>query len=286
MPDSKSRYAPQRGRPSGPTDIGFSSLRISTQQHYSSSTQQYNAASYTRHDSSANRNPPPSSHITPSNTPPKAQQSRTQGHSTKSRAASSNNWRAKDERPPVSFDIPYNPLPEYQGLDANRSTVMTKELCCVGKIIRAVVHDQDFNDTPGCLATPDDTHTTVSKYGTIYSKMRWMIVVAVHHGNYLTVPIYTHNGTGLSNKSDAARLEYVSIRDLRHTGEFESLSKHRRLDARMKAGTTLLNRKSVAHLTAPISRKYGMLVEEQGQLDEYSVDDFTRLWRKCTFGEQ
>ena len=276
MSGSKSRYAPARGRPNGPHNVAFSNVRIDALHQSSSSNQQDYPPSNVRNDSSS------SSRLTSSNAQPKAQPSRTQ---IISRAASNNNWRSKDERQPVGFDTPYNPLPEYQGLDANRSTAMTKELCRVGMIIRAVVHDQDFNDKPGCLATPDEAHSTVSKFGTIYSKMRWMIVVAIYQAHYLTVPLYTHNGTGLSNKSDVAKLEYVSVRDTRHVGEFESLSRHRRLEARMISGTTILHRKSVAHLTAPVMRKYGMLIEEQGQLDKYSVDDFVSLWRERTLGE-
>ena len=113
---------------------------------------------------------------------------------------------------------------------------MTKEKCTVGKIIRAAVHEQDFNHRPGFAAAEVDTQTVMSKAGPVYSKVRWMIIVRVLANHYLTIPLYTHNGTGLSNKTDSDKLEYTSVRDLRHRGEFEALSKNKTLKAEMDPG--------------------------------------------------
>ena len=277
MYNSRDRYTPPKGYPSGPANISFSNAPITTYLHHSSNYQQYNR--------------PPNSRNAPSNArpdlsmaPPQAP-SRPRKYSSASRSAINNNYRMKDEHPQTTHANQYNPYPEYQGLNANRSIVMKKHLCSVGKIIRAAVHEQDFNDTPGSVAPADDSHSTMSRFGNIYSKLRWMIIVAVYEGHYLTIPLYTHNDRGLDSKSHGARLEYVSVHDGRHGENFENLSQHRKLDARMNRGTTLLKRNSVAHLTAPLTRKYGMLVEEQGHLDKRSVDYLVRIWRKCVFGE-
>ena len=284
MIESNSPNAPQRGRYRGSADKSFNDYRNYGQQSYWPSNRPPTSAP-SNHKSSSFQNAPLHAQMAPPNAYPKGRLSRTLTYSSGSRVSNNSNWRARNERPQVAANIPYNPLPEYQGLDANRSTVMIKKVCAVGKIIRAAVHEQDFNDSPGCLAASNDGHSTVSKYGNIYSKVRWMIVIAVYHGHYLTIPLYTHNGTGLSKKSEAAKLEYVSVQDVRHAGYFENLSRQGRLRAHMDRGTTLLSRDSVAHLTAPVTRKYGMLVEELGQLDDESVDHLVKIWRKTVFGD-
>ncbi|KAL9127127.1 MAG: hypothetical protein Q9217_003935 [Psora testacea] len=209
---------------------------------------------------------------------------RLQAASSVSRAMTNTDWRQKDERQQIAFDAPYMPSPNHQGLNANRCSVMTRQVCSVGMIIRAAVHEQDFNDAPAWAATEADTHSVASKLGQIYSKVRWMIVVATFENHYLTVPLYTHNGKGLENKSEKARSEYVSIRDDRHGGSFHNLSHHCELEVEMNRGTTVLHRKTIAHLTAPVTRKYDLLVEQQGNLEQGSKRLLIKLWRECTMG--
>ena len=196
------------------------------------------------------------------------------------------NWRQQDQRPQVAFDAQYTPSPKHQGLDAKQCSVMTRHVCSLGMIIRAAVHEQVFNDTPGWVGLGDDIHSVISKCGQIYSKVRWMIVVAVYENHYLTIPLYTHNGRGLDNKCEQAKKEYVSVRDDRHRDNFDSLSRHRKLTAEMKRGSTLLSRKTVAHLTAPVTRRYGLLVEQQGNLDRDSMRRLTKLWYDQMVGPQ
>ncbi|KAL9098791.1 MAG: hypothetical protein Q9163_005610 [Psora crenata] len=204
-----------------------------------------------------------------------------------SRAMKNRDWRLKDERLHTAFDAPYTPSAHHQGLDPKRCSVMAREVCTVGMVVRAAVHEQDFHDAPRWATTAakeDDIHSVASRYGQIYSKVRWMIVVALFENHYLTIPLYTHNGKGLKHKSPNAKLEYVSVRDARHRGDFTTLSHHRELEAGMDRGAIVLDRNTVAHLTAPVTRKYDLLVEHQGHLDSNSRRMLIKLWRECTMG--
>ena len=158
---------------------------------------------------------------------------------------------------------------------------MTRESCVVGKIFRAAVHEQDFADIPGWSGAIDDTKTVLTHAGSVYSKVRWMIVVSIYKEHYMAIPLYTHNGSGLANRSDEAKREYTSIHDGRvWPGGFENLSKDNPvLEAEMFDGTTLLSKKTVAHLTAPLQRKFGLYVEEQGALDPESAEIMVHLWK-------
>ena len=109
-----------------------------------------------------------------------------------------------------------------------------------------------------------------------------MIIVATYENSYLAIPLYTHRGTGLANKSRAAKLEYASVCDTRHA-EFENLTENQLLDAKMNKGTTKLNLKTVAYLVAPVTRKYELLVEEQGCLTKQSTDYLVQLLRETMF---
>ena len=198
-----------------------------------------------------------------------------------SRAATNDHWRTPDPRPARGFAPANNPTPEYQGLDKDRVSIMTRESCVVGKIFRAAVHEQDFADIPGWSGAIDDTKTVLTHAGSVYSKVRWMIVVSIYNTHYMAIPLYTHNGKGLANKSDDAKREYSSVHDgrVRRVG-FENLSVDNPvLEAEMYDGTTILSKMTVAHLTAPLQRKFGLYVEEQGILHPNSAERMVQLWR-------
>ncbi|KAG8532749.1 uncharacterized protein KY384_002627 [Bacidia gigantensis] len=146
------------------------------------------------------------------------------------------------------------------GLDLNKFSPMSKSKCFVGKIFRAPVHTE-FHDNAGHNRPADVEKTVQTKHGLVMTKLRWMIVVVKHEQHYTAIPLYTHNGTGLSNKSERAKREYVSIRDDR-LPDFEGLSKHGVLTAQMRNEAKDLSRLSVAHLTAGVSRTYGTYVEQ------------------------
>ena len=213
--------------------------------------------------------------------PPAYKAPRAPAESVFSRAATNPNWRAPDPREAQGFPAAYNPSPKYQGLDPNKVKVMTPEVCVVGDVFRAAVHEQDLSDVPGWTGPVDDNHTCATNAGAVYSKVRWMIVVAVYRTHYNAIPLYTHNKSGLENKPEEVKEEYASVHDsrVRRSG-FENQSPDNPvLDASMFANTTILHGKTVAHLTAPLQRKFGLYVEEQGRLSKKSAQDLVNMYR-------
>lgn len=245
MVSGTSRYAPQRGQPTKKPidDLSRATSRLTLGNWHQDSTSS----------------------------------SKYHGFKAPSRAATNDNWWKKDDRPSrAGF---YNAGPKSQGLDANYALRMTQQICTVGKIVRAAVHEPSFDENQPPV---NDINSTWTSFGNVYSKVRWMIVVATYENSYLAIPLYTHRGTGLDNKSRAAKLEYVSVCDTRHT-EFENLTENQLLDAKMNRGTTKLNVKTVAYLVAPVTRKYELLVEEQGCLTKQSTDYLVQLARETMF---
>ena len=213
--------------------------------------------------------------------PPAYKAPRVAAESVFSRAATNPNWRAPDPREAQGFPAAYNPSPKHQGLDPNRVKVMTPEICVVGDVFRAAVHEQDLSDVPGWNGPVDDNHTFATNNGAVYSKVRWMVVVAVYRTHYNAIPLYTHNKSGLENKPEEVKEEYASVHDSRvRRGGFENQSPNNPvLTASMFANTTILHAKTVAHMTAPLQRKFGLYVEEQGRLTKESAQDLVNMYR-------
>ena len=158
---------------------------------------------------------------------------------------------------------------------------MTRGICRVGMVFRAGVHEQDYRDKYlGGHLRPDDQYTVQTNWGHVYSKLRWQIIIAVHANNYITVPIYTHAGQGLRNKTENEKMECVSIRDHRNRGQFINQSQHKKFEAVMLPGTTLLDPVATVQLTHPITRQFDLLIEEQGRLEADSVDRLLALYRR------
>ncbi|KAI4203421.1 MAG: hypothetical protein LQ350_001942 [Teloschistes chrysophthalmus] len=134
-----------------------------------------------------------------------------------------------------------------------------------GMIIRAPLHEQDSKGgqhrpngtgssvaTMASEATKAERYTTESRFGTIFTKHRKMIVVALHQDNYVAVPMYTHNGMGLVNK--ARPDEFVSIKDHRdkNDADWRQLSKWDPLvTEHLKEGIDLFDPKSTVHVAYP-----------------------------------
>ncbi|KAL9611127.1 MAG: hypothetical protein Q9167_004207 [Letrouitia subvulpina] len=179
-----------------------------------------------------------------------------------------------DERDPVQVQA-----------EANRGVKLTKANFKIGMIIRAPLHEQDFKEgratsVAGSEATVAEKYTTESRFGTIFTKYRKMIVVALHQDNYVAIPLYTHNGKGLQNK--ARPDEFVSIKD--HRNEDPKWSKLSKWDPliteRINPGIDPFDPKSTAHLAYPVSRKYTLPVVYEGQLRATSLSLLTQLFTK------
>lgn len=89
--------------------------------------------------------------------------------------------------------------------------------------------------------------------------------------DYVAIPLFTHNGTGLKNKRDPN--EYISIFDHRSGKAGMPLSNHgalrtEYLDPDIRPYDPL----STAHLTYPCPRKYSLMVAYEGNLDRHSTD--------------
>ncbi len=155
-------------------------------------------------------------------------------------------------------------------VEKGKGSKLTKEVFKPGMIIRAAHYEQHFTARTGASVGASDVtigenYRTDSKFGTIYTKYRHMIVVALYHEHYVAVPLYTHNGKGLEQKLKAD--EFVSVRDHRAAGSFTKLSVHPPIvTEQLNAAVDNFHPKSTAHFTYPVSRNYGLPVIVEGQV--------------------
>ena len=159
-------------------------------------------------------------------------------------------------------------------------------------IIRAPLHEQDSKGgqrrggmgssfaTIASEATQAEKYITESRFGNIFTKVRKMIVVALHQDNYVAVPLYTHNGKGLINKAQPD--EFVSVKDHRlRKEECKRLSRWDPLvTAYVKEGIDLFDPKSTAHVAYPVSRQYAIPVVVEGELKSSSIMVLQDLYGK------
>ena len=197
------------------------------------------------------------------------------------------------QRPPRS-NRSFVPDPEYdlvrQRREANQFVRIPAEQYKLGMIIRAPLHEQDSAvarrpgggssvATNSSEATKAENCKTESRMGTIFTKQRKMIVVALHADHYVAIPLYTHNGRGLINKRQPE--EFVSVKDHRDREEFVKLSKHDPLVTEMiREGINLFDPKSTAHLAYPVSRRYQLPVVYEGHLRNSSLRILVSLYNR------
>ncbi|KAI4233214.1 MAG: hypothetical protein L6R40_007137 [Gallowayella cf. fulva] len=175
--------------------------------------------------------------------------------------------------------------------EANRSVRIPTEDYKLGMIIRAPLHEQDSANARrpggggGCSsvatnsseATLAEHYKTESKFGTIFTKYRKMIVVALHQDHYVSIPLYTHNGRGLVNKRQPD--EFVSVKDHRLGEDFVPLSRWEPLITEsIREGIDVFDRKSTAHLAYPVSRRYQLPVVYEGRLRKSSYGILVSLY--------
>ncbi|KAL8686813.1 MAG: hypothetical protein Q9224_005330 [Gallowayella concinna] len=200
------------------------------------------------------------------------------------------------QRPPAySRSLLPDPENDFYRLrrEANRSVRIPTEDYQLGMIIRAPLHEQDSPNarrpgggtssiaTNSSEATLAEHYKTESKFGTIFTKYRKMIVVALHQDHYVAVPLYTHNGRGLVNKRQPD--EFVSVKDHRYGNEdgFVPLSRWDPLVTEsVKEGIDLFDRMSTAHLAYPVSRRYQLPVVLEGCLRRSSYGLLVNLFNR------
>ncbi len=163
-------------------------------------------------------------------------------------------------------------------LRSTRIQKLSKSLFKPGMIVRAAVHEPDLHGTAGGSAmTLADRYTTESRFGTIHSKYRKMIVIALYETHYLAIPLYTHNGNGVAHKSKPD--EYISVRDHRSPGPFSIQTVHGELVTdQVNAGIHPYDPNSLAHITYPVARKYDLPLIVEGQLGKRSAKHLWSLY--------
>lgn len=173
-----------------------------------------------------------------------------------------------DERDPELYEIELNKGSKYRKSDFR-----------AGLIIRAMVHEQDYQAaSSGSNVTITERNRSNTKFGPICTKWRKMIVLSLFEDHYLAIPLFTHNGKGLVNKKRPE--EFVSIRDHRAKGEHpEPQSCHQPLETEnINDGIDLFDVKSTAHVTYALSRKYELPVVMEGQLKKKSINRLVNLF--------
>ena len=235
--------------------------------------------------------------------------SRSSTGSCQSRTYNPNDPNDKKSRSRAEFEIleiREYPLPRMQDISATICCRFPKEEFEVGTIIKAPIHEEDFNWTPcppsveasntgyerggysnSGMSTPRTVnkkarHITFSNWNDpIYTEVRFMIVVALFYDHYLAIPLYTHGGNGLAHKNN--KWEYASIQD------------HREPRSLQEAGTLLhteylkpdckhLLPQSVAHVAYPVSRKYSLPVAPQGHLAAESTVCLVKIFGQYMLG--
>ncbi|KAL8736741.1 MAG: hypothetical protein Q9166_000107 [cf. Caloplaca sp. 2 TL-2023] len=200
------------------------------------------------------------------------------------------------QRSSVGYNRSFLPDPEKelirQRREANQTVRLQREEYQLGMIIRAPLHEQDSSNarrpaggssivTQSSEATLAENCKTESKFGTIFTKKRKMIVVALHQDHYVAIPLYTHNGRGLVNKKQPE--EFVSVRDHRFLNDpsWEQLSTRDPLITEtIKDGIDQFDPKSTAHLAYPVSRRYQLPVVHEGQLKRTSLKKLKDMYKE------
>ncbi len=159
--------------------------------------------------------------------------------------------------------------------EQNKGRKIAKEIFKPGMIIRAALHEQHLDDTAG----DTDKNKVESRFGAIHTKFRKMIVVGLYQDHYIALPMYTHNGNGLSNKAQPD--EFISVKDHRSKVAFANLSKYQALVTEtVNEGIELFHPKATLHLTYPVSRKYDLPVVYEGRLDKSSIKNLVGLFNE------
>ncbi|KAL8956084.1 MAG: hypothetical protein Q9193_006288 [Seirophora villosa] len=203
------------------------------------------------------------------NPPSAAANSRRKAYDAPTKASShyKQDCQPVEDRDPVQVDIEFN-----KGLSYRKSDFRP------GLIIRGYLHEQDYIATStGVNLTIADYNRTESRFGTICSKVRKMIVLAMYEDHYLAVPLFTHNGNGLQYKTRPR--EFVSIRDHRAKEHPPAQNDHPPLETEfIHKGIERFDPLSAAHVTYVLPRRYELSVVMEGRLKVGSLNTLIDLF--------
>lgn len=218
--------------------------------------------------------------------------SRSMTSSNQSRTYNPNNPDDKKSRSRTDFEILEIrdvPLPSMKDISASICCRFPKEEFQVGTIIKAPIHEEDFNWTPrpnsmgmsGSLADRGRYCHFSNWNDPIYTEVRFMIVIALFYDHYLAIPLYTHGGNGLAHKDN--KWEYASIEDYREPRSLQEAGNLLHTEY-LKPDCKHLLPQSVAHIAYPVSRKYNLPVAPQGRLRQDSTDALVKVFGRYMMG--
>jgi hypothetical protein len=156
-------------------------------------------------------------------------------------------------------------------------TVYTREHFRPGTIINANHFEEAWNHNP---STSYAKTLVVGNAGEkICTKRRYMILVAQNDSCYTTVPIFTFQGQGISQKS--AKHEYVSITDHKiRAKDFVPLSEHAPLVRKHLKDPVWIREESTAWVAYLVSRQCFLPVTLTGRLGEVSTQGLIKLYQR------
>lgn len=158
----------------------------------------------------------------------------------------------------------------------SKAVQLPKQAFKPGMIVRALIHEATLDKVQRSSVTITDAAVTETKYGLVTSKWRKLIVIATHQDHFNAIPLYTHNGRGLSRKSNPD--EYISIRDHRQTKSFTALSVHLPLvTGHLNSDIFLFDPLTTAHIPYMISMGYVSPVVHEGSLESESTKRLLKL---------
>jgi len=210
---------------------------------------------------------------------------------------------------PYQFQQIHQSEPEHpslciQDVKLGRGRKFRKEDFFVGKIINAALHEEDYArtwpplpaDASGISNASSVTGVTnnsqrpvherppgaltYSRFGTIHTKYRPMIIIALFTQHYLAVPLYTHEGAGIEDRGNEQEFVPLEWADLPRS--LQQPSTHKALHPARWTGGQGLQPKSAAHFAYSVSRMYRLRVHECGELEPESTDRLVRLYWEHT----
>jgi len=158
--------------------------------------------------------------------------------------------------------------------------VYTRDHYLVGTVFSTAHHVQDQELGP----LPPDRLRTESNAGRIISKYRKFIVVANYWYHCVAIPIFTHEGKGLSSKPPKLVDEFVSVRDNNQPNIPRGDTKHGILLTRSKGferGFAAMSSLSNAQLSHPFSHSYSKPCVMHSRLDPASTQRLSKLYVEC-----
>ena len=163
------------------------------------------------------------------------------------------------------------------GLCNNRADRLQKHEFRQGLIFKAPLHQEDSQPDKPVPASKSKARS-MTAYGIVFSVPRYMIVVALNEATYISVPLYTHEHTGLAGKEHYQN-EFVSVRDGRlPAASFGALSKYEPVVTTGKGDE--IDNQSVAYFGNPVARRYDLPITRCGYLTEESAKQLATLFQR------